>query len=70
MLTGMLTATCGSATILDLDLHEHMSEIRHYLGMCPQHNVLFEDLSVEEHLKFYARLKGTQNASLEMEVEK
>jgi len=34
-----------------------MLEIRKSLGMCPQHNVLFDVLSVEEHLWFYARLK-------------
>ena len=27
-------------------------------GICPQHNVLFEKLTVEEHLWFFAQLKG------------
>ena len=30
------------------------------LGFCPQHNVLFDFLSVEEHLQFYACLKGVK----------
>ncbi len=28
------------------------------LGLCPQFSILWEGLSVEEHLLFYARLKG------------
>ena len=28
------------------------------IGMCPQHNVLFERLTVEEHLIFYGLLRG------------
>ena len=32
--------------------------IRTRIGMCPQHNVLFERLTVEEHLIFYGLLRG------------
>ena len=32
--------------------------IRDSLGICPQHNVLFETLTVMEHLEFFIRLKG------------
>ena len=35
-----------------------MSSIRQSLGLCPQHNMLFSDLTVEEHLIFFAMLKG------------
>lgn len=28
------------------------------MGVCPQFDVLWEDLTVAEHLLFYARLKG------------
>lgn len=34
-----------------------------YLGTCPQHNVLFDKLTVEEHLHFYARLKSGKDAN-------
>ena len=29
-----------------------------YVGVCPQHEILWGDLTCEEHLLFYARLKG------------
>lgn len=35
-----------------------MSSIRQSLGLCPQHNMLFSDLTVEEHLIFFAMMKG------------
>jgi len=29
------------------------------LGVCPQHDVLFEMLTPEEHLRLFASFKGT-----------
>jgi len=28
------------------------------MGFCPQHDVLFPDLSVKEHLELFANFKG------------
>ena len=46
-----------------------MELIRQGLGMCPQHNVLFDKLTVEEHLWFYARLKGMKSIDLDAEMD-
>ena len=35
-----------------------MVKIRKSLGLCPQHNMLFVDLTVREHLIFFGMLKG------------
>lgn len=35
-----------------------MDEIRTFMGVCPQHDVLFDDLTVYEHLEFFGKLKG------------
>ena len=35
-----------------------MTDIRKLMGVCPQFDILWEDLTVGEHLYFYARLKG------------
>lgn len=37
------------------------SKARKLIGFCPQENVLFDHLTVEEHLTFYALLKGIQS---------
>ena len=47
-----------------------MDEIRNSLGICPQYNVLFDDLTVEEHLWFYAKLKGLDNSLIPDEIER
>jgi ABC-type lipopolysaccharide export system ATPase subunit len=35
-----------------------MNSIRKSLGVCPQHDVLFDNLSVREHILFFSQLKG------------
>lgn len=58
MLTGLLKPTGGQAEVFGLDMFENMEEVRQMLGVCPQHNVLFESLTVREHLELYAAFKG------------
>ncbi|ELU00042.1 hypothetical protein CAPTEDRAFT_153439 [Capitella teleta] len=58
ILTGMMPMTAGQASIYGYDVSSQMIDIRQMLGMCPQHNVLFETLSVMDHLEFYSSLKS------------
>jgi len=46
----------GTAYINGLDLRRDMVNIRKNLGLCPQHNVLFDTLTVHEHLTFFAKV--------------
>lgn len=43
----------------------HLREAREELGLCPQHNMLFVDLTVMQHLLFFGRV-GTKT---EIKVE-
>ena len=38
-------------------LSHDLPAIRQQMGVCPQYNVLFERLTVDEHLKFFCQLK-------------
>lgn len=58
MLTGLIPPTSGNAIINGYDVLNNMAGIRQSLGICPQHNVLFDNLTVEEHLIFFTSLKG------------
>lgn len=58
MLTGALAPTSGSAQILGKDLATQLNAVRDDLGICLQHDCLFPDLTVREHLQFFSRLKG------------
>lgn len=70
ILTGLFPPTSGSATIYGHDIRTEMDEIRKNLGMCPQHNVLFDRLTVEEHLWFYSRLKSMAQEEIRREMDK
>uniref|UniRef100_A0A7N9AM56 Phospholipid-transporting ATPase ABCA1-like n=1 Tax=Mastacembelus armatus TaxID=205130 RepID=A0A7N9AM56_9TELE len=69
ILTGLFPPTSGTALINGYDINTDMDSIRKYLGMCPQHNVLFNELTVEEHIYFYARLKGCSRDELKIEMD-
>ncbi|XP_071490342.1 phospholipid-transporting ATPase ABCA1-like [Diadema antillarum] len=69
ILTGLFPPTEGTAYIYGRDIRTSIDEIRKSLGMCPQHNVLFDKLTVAEHLWFYARLKGGTSTDVAIEME-
>ncbi|KAM4750130.1 phospholipid-transporting ATPase ABCA1-like [Anableps anableps] len=69
ILTGLFPPTSGTAYILGKDIRSELSTIRQNLGVCPQHNVLFSMLTVEEHIWFYARLKGLPEEKVKAEME-
>ncbi len=58
ILTGLLEPSGGTAYFGDIDMFEDIDSLRKTMGLCPQHDVLFPDLTPEEHLHFYAMLKG------------
>ena len=39
-----------------LDIRKDMKQIRQSLGLCPQHDILFDKLTVLEHLYFFAEV--------------
>uniref|UniRef100_A0A3Q0SWA0 P-type phospholipid transporter n=1 Tax=Amphilophus citrinellus TaxID=61819 RepID=A0A3Q0SWA0_AMPCI len=69
ILTGMYPPTSGTAIIYGKDIRTDMDTIRQSLGMCPQHNILFQYMTVAEHILFYALLKGRPVAEAQEEVE-
>ncbi|XP_069366934.1 retinal-specific phospholipid-transporting ATPase ABCA4-like isoform X2 [Paralichthys olivaceus] len=69
ILTGLFPPTSGTAFINGRDIRTDIDIIRSSMGMCPQHNILFKHLTVEEHILFYSLLKGRTQAEAEKEVE-
>ena len=58
MLTGLLTKTEGTAQIFGKDMFAQMDSVRQMMGVCPQHDVLFDLLTPEEHLDIFYDMKG------------
>ncbi|KAM9795719.1 phospholipid-transporting ATPase ABCA1 isoform 1-T1 [Syngnathus typhle] len=69
VLTGMFPPTSGTVYINGMDIRYDVDTIRRTLGVCPQHNVLFDVLTVEEHVWFYGRLKGMSKDEVNAELD-
>ena len=65
MLTGLYEPSSGDASIYGMSLKSDMYSIRQFIGVCPQHDVLFGSLTVSEHLRFYGQLKFQSNGGIE-----
>uniref|UniRef100_A0A3Q1AP80 P-type phospholipid transporter n=1 Tax=Amphiprion ocellaris TaxID=80972 RepID=A0A3Q1AP80_AMPOC len=69
VLTGLFPPTSGTVYIKGMDIRHDMDIIRKTLGVCPQHNVLFDILTVEEHVWFYGRMKGLSEEQVKAELD-
>ena len=54
----------GDTTIHGLSLKSDAAKIRKFLGICPQHDILYDELTSVEHLWLYGALKGIDPAAL------
>ena len=70
MLTGLIEANAGFAEVFGIDIFNKMDEMRKILGVCPQHDVLFEFLTPEDHLRLFSAFKGTPADLIESQVNK
>ncbi|KAL6900777.1 hypothetical protein ACP4OV_005453 [Aristida adscensionis] len=69
MMIGFVTPTYGTAYIDGMDLRKDMNVIYANIGVCPQHDLLWETLTGREHLMFYGRMKNITGALLTKAVE-
>ena len=61
MLSGLYKSTKGKGYINNMGIEDEMESCQKQMGICPQFDLLWPQLSVEEHLKFYSRLKGSRS---------
>ena len=73
MLTGLIPASAGCAYFTfegsSFRLDRDLNHIRRNIGFCLQHDVLWPELSVLEHLKLFAAVKGVSSERILVEAK-
>ncbi|CAM0910277.1 unnamed protein product [Alopecurus aequalis] len=64
MMIGLIPPTSGTAYVHGMDIRTDMNDIYANMGVCPQHDLLWETLTGKEHLLFYGRLKNLKGPEL------
>ena len=67
MISGMVSPNDGYLSVMG---QTETQKIREQLGVCPQHDTLYEDLTVQEHLELFGSFKGLSGDDLDQEVNK
>ncbi|XP_051958777.1 cholesterol transporter ABCA5-like [Xyrauchen texanus] len=72
ILCGICPPTEGTATIYGSAVTEMAEgeEMKQLVGICPQFNIVFDVLTVEEHLRIFAAIKGILPSDIDSEVKK
>ena len=55
---GLYKLSSGTIQINGFDITRDHDQVYRHIGVCPQHEILWPDLTPKEHLLFYCRLKG------------
>ena len=57
--TGMYSKTAGDSMINGYDTDKDLDIVRKSLGICPQHNMLFPELTVNEHFTMFGMVRNS-----------
>nr|XP_049700739.1 ATP-binding cassette sub-family A member 7 isoform X2 [Helicoverpa armigera]WRX06107.1 ABCA6 [Helicoverpa armigera] len=69
IITGMTSATEGKVYVNGKDTVTQRDEVRQNIGLCPQHNLFFPNLTVQQHIMFFTLLKrGSYKQAVESSV--
>jgi ATP-binding cassette, subfamily A (ABC1), member 3 len=70
VMTGMLEPDGGDCLVYGWSVRHELSKARQEIGLCPQHNILWPQLTVREHLDYYAAIKGLRGAAKEAAIQR
>jgi ABC-type multidrug transport system ATPase subunit len=68
MLIGLYPPTAGDAYVVGHHIAHETDAVRRSIGVCLQQDILWANLTVAEHVRFYARLKGVPQPELDAHV--
>ena len=62
ILTGLFPPSEGEATIYGASTSTNIDRVRSMSGVCPQHDMLFPELTVREHIELFKKIKGATDS--------
>jgi len=69
ILSCLLLPTAGRVTVRDLDIEENPHEIRKLIGYLPDHPPLYDEMTVDEYLRFAAHLRDVSTANVQGRID-
>ncbi|EFC37581.1 predicted protein [Naegleria gruberi] len=63
LIVGLLKPNDGNIYINNLNVNTNIDDIRSKLGICPQDDLIFQNLSVLDHLRIFAIIKTSLNGN-------
>jgi ATP-binding cassette, subfamily A (ABC1), member 3 len=68
IITGLFPPSKGTVLVNGFDIRTDLDKVHSSLGICPQFDVLFDILTVEEHLQFFCKLKNYNESDTKSEI--
>lgn len=68
-LSGLSPPTAGDAVFYGLSITKNMQKLQKIMGICPQHDILFNDLTAFEHIELYGGLKNLSKQEIQRVAE-
>ncbi|CAM4928643.1 unnamed protein product [Rotaria socialis] len=69
ILVGMLQPTSGSITVEGLDGQINIQEVRKMIGFCPQYDILYDQLTVREHLTLVSEMRQIRRKDVNQSID-
>ncbi|CAD8079917.1 unnamed protein product [Paramecium sonneborni] len=67
LLTGLIKKDSGLISYYNTDTN--FDDIRSYLGICPQRDVLYDSMTCDQHLWYYGKIKGIDEKQLFLDID-
>jgi ATP-binding cassette subfamily A (ABC1) protein 3 len=58
IITGLVSPTHGKVFMQGLDVETDSAQVQQVIGVCPQDDILWDDLTAREHMMLVAAFKG------------
>ena len=67
MMTGLENISAGEIDVSGYNIETETQSVRENIGVCPQHDILWPQLTAREHLEIYSMFKGVWDSKEEID---